>query len=277
MKYKLICSDVDGTLVNDGTRITKENQEAIRRLTKEGVMFAICSGRMYNSVSMLGRYYEIPSYAVCSNGAVIANTENDNIFYKQTLSAKKAHELCDLGDEYDCVIGLSTVEGVVYRGSDGIEDVMHRWSNKTYGPGAGRTIDIRETSDYRGYIKEDEIVKLSLWAKNDEDYDQVCKRLSQIEGITAASAMKWNMEITAENVTKWHGVEWLMNRYGIKREEVICLGDSMNDYEMVKNAGLGVAMENADPKLKEAAGYITKSNNDSGVAAVIDLCLEGKL
>lgn len=277
MRYRLICSDIDGTLVNSEGQVTKANQEAILRLKEKGIMFAICSGRMYYAASMIGLYYGLPSHVICSNGAVIANLENDQILHEVNLSSEKIHKICDVGDKYNCVIGLNTIRGVIFRGSDGIEDVLYKKANEMYGPATGRTMMIKQDSQYRKYIEQEKIAKISLWASSDDDYEKVCQEINRINGITSTTAMKWNLEITEEDVTKWHGIKWLMEKYGLQREEVVCIGDTMNDYEMVKNAGLGVAMANGDSRLKEAAAYITETNDNSGVAALIEMCLEGTI
>lgn len=277
MKYKLICSDIDGTLVDTRGRVTKENQAAIHELEKAGIMFAICSGRMYSAVNMISLFYEIPSYVICSNGAVIGDTRTNQVLHQFPLSKDNIEKICAVGEKYHCVIGFNTVEGVLYRGSDGIEDVLYHEANMMYSSVTGKKIQLVRADAYGKYITENDIMKISLWASSDEDYEKVCNQINQISGVTAASAMKWNLEMTEAGVTKWHGVKWLLNRFGLKREEVICIGDTMNDYEMVRNAGLGVAMKNGDTRLKEVASYITDTNDDSGVAKLIKKCLEGKL
>lgn len=277
MRYKLICADIDGTLVDTYGRVTKDNQEAIYRLKEQGVMFAICSGRLYHAASMIGLFYDIPSYVVCSCGAVIANMEGDEILKTFPLDRKKILAIADIADKYQCVVGLNTLEGVIFRGSDGTEDVLYEEANRMYGEQTGRCINIEQRKDYRERTENEHIFKLSLWARSERDYQSLCDEIRQIPGIEMTSAMQWHLEITEANVTKWKGVKWMMERFGIEREEVVCIGDSMNDYEMVKHAGLGVAMANGDERLKEVADYVTESNNDSGVARLIELCLEGKL
>lgn len=277
MKYKLICVDIDGTLVDSYGRVTKENQEAIQRMKEKGVLFAICSGRLYYAVSMMSLYYNIPSFVICSCGAVIADTTTDEIICKRPIQKEKIRKICLIGDRYDCVIGFNKLDGVVYRGSDGVEDVLYEKTNQMYGENVGRKMVIEKIEEYREKIKEEDVLKISLWANSEEDYGKLCIDIQEIPDITVTTALKWNLEITEKEVTKWLGVEWLMKKYNIQREEIICIGDTMNDYEMVKNAGLGVAMANGDERLKAIADYVTESNDQSGVAKIITMCLEGKL
>ena len=76
-------------------------------------------------------------------------------------------------------------------------------------------------------------------------------------------------EISSQNVNKWSAIQFLINKLGIKEENVIAIGDNMNDISMIKNAGLGVAMENSAPVVKEIADIVTKNNNENGVGEVI--------
>jgi len=77
-------------------------------------------------------------------------------------------------------------------------------------------------------------------------------------------------EITTKNVDKWETIEYLINKMGIKKEEVIAIGDNMNDKKMIEKAGLGVAMEGSTPEITEIADYITDTNQKEGVAKVLE-------
>lgn len=277
MKYKLICSDIDGTLVDQDGRIPEENLKAIKRLREKGVLFAICSGRVYYAASLVARYYEIPCCIVSCNGGIVVNDETDEIIRIHNLPMDLRNRICDIADRYHCVVGLNQRDGIVYRGWDGEENVIYAQANEMYGPKTGRRMRIEQVEDYRKRLQEEELVKLSIWARSEEDYKKLCEEIEKIPDITSASALKWQLEITNGNVSKWTGVRNLMDYYGIRKEEVVCIGDTMNDYPMVKNAGLGIAMANGEEKLKEAAAYVTDTNNNAGLAKAIYACLEGKI
>ena len=101
------------------------------------------------------------------------------------------------------------------------------------------------------------------------DVTHVSKR--EIKNGTDIIALEYYYsEITNGNVNKWEAIENLINVLGIKKEEVIAIGDNVNDIEMIQNAGLGVIMDNADPNIKNVANMVTKSNDDNGVASIIE-------
>ena len=104
-----------------------------------------------------------------------------------------------------------------------------------------------------------------LWEK------EIRERLSEeFPGYAVVKGIPTNLEITVGGATKGNAILHLGELLGIKREEIMVCGDSQNDMEMIKAAGLGVAMGNAAPEVKEAADYITLTNEEDGVAAAIE-------
>ncbi|MDO4554969.1 MAG: HAD family hydrolase [Lachnospiraceae bacterium] len=275
MRYRLICADIDGTLVNRQGLMTEENRQAIRRLEEENVIFAICSGRMLRAVELMADFYGIESYIVCSNGAIVTDYKKKETIYHSWMSEEEMKEIFDYAKKYNCMIGLNTREGMIYNDKNCIEEGIYTNANQLYGT-ENKKIELCRTKEYQEKSRMKNIAKISLWTRNQQDYLTLWNEIEQTGHFTMAHAMPVNIELTRKGVSKWGGIEKIMERNGIKREEVLCIGDTMNDYEMIVNAGLGVCMENGMKKLKEASDYITKSNDDSGVAFVIDQCLKGE-
>lgn len=280
MKYRLICSDVDGTLIDGNEQITEENLQAIRQLKEKGIYFAISSGRMMNSVKLLSEHYGIASYKVCSNGAVVVD-ERGEILQAIPVPMEVATRLYEIGKENDCIMGYNTLTEIVYNCQHHMEGSLYKRADYLY-DGYDR-----ETGEHfikilceEGYQVPDQhgvAYKISLWPRTQEHFERATEEIGKISGICVTSAWKWNFEITADSISKWSGIQFLMKHLHIDREEVICIGDSMNDEAMVTGAGLGVCMENGHPDLKKKADYITGSNRKSGVASVIRKCLAEEL
>ena len=89
-------------------------------------------------------------------------------------------------------------------------------------------------------------------------------------GTEAVSLEYYYSEITSENVDKWNALAWLTEKIGISSEEVIAIGDNVNDKLMIENAGLGVAMGNSAPYIQEVADKVVANNNEDGVAQAIE-------
>lgn len=280
MKYRLICSDVDGTLINSDEIIPEENLSAIRRLKSEGCYFAITSGRFLNAVRQMSEHFKITPYKVCSNGAVVAD-EDGNVLQAVAIPLDIAKQLYKVGEDNNCLMGYNTLSCAVYNRRNNMEDELYKRADELYegyDASTGKhTIDVKYQEGYSVPFQFGDAYKISLWANDQSSYERITEELNNFSGISVTSAMQWNLEITAKNVTKWFGVQSLMKLLNITKEEVVCIGDSMNDEAMVNGAGLGVCMGNGNPKLKQEADYITDTNYNSGVAAVINKCLNNEL
>ena len=105
-----------------------------------------------------------------------------------------------------------------------------------------------------------------------EDFQRVWKEIQQrFAGKVVATSSRDNfLELMEPGVNKWEAVKTVAESYGIKPEEIMCIGDSNNDLSMIENAGIGVAVANAKPAVKAAAGMVTASNDEDGVAKVIE-------
>ena len=98
------------------------------------------------------------------------------------------------------------------------------------------------------------------------DYDKVVDILKDFPEFNAVSGGMHNIEVTGKNISKASGLSWLAHKLGIRREEIIAFGDSGNDADMLRYAGIGIAMGNAEPIAIEAADYVTKKNTENGIA-----------
>lgn len=275
MKYQLVCTDVDGTLIDNAGIIPKINREALQELSEHQVCFAITTGRMLASARQLAAYYGISPYMVCSNGAVVADSSGrilrGDFFTDETMEA-----ICSIGQEYRCLMGFNMPDGVVYNGRNHFEDLLYHEANRLYG-GSGHRIRVGYVEGYQIPEGCGEIAKISLWAKCQEDFDAVWSKVEALEGVCITTAMQWNLELTVAGISKWTGIQVLLEKLHFSAEQVICLGDTMNDEEMIRQAGKGVCMGNGQTALKEIADYIADTNENGGVAKVIRLCLDGRL
>lgn len=151
-------------------------------------------------------------------------------------------------------------------------------------------ININITQDIYKYIEDTEIdnyLKISICDDDKMVFNNIMKKLRLIKNIDVLEVAHlsrklikdgtdtvpveyYYTEITNQNVNKWNAISFLINKLGIKREEVMAIGDNVNDIEMIKNAGLGVIMENSAPYIKEIADIVVADNNSNGVKEAID-------
>ena len=153
----------------------------------------------------------------------------------------------------------------------------------------GKKTNINIVKNIYEYVKEKEDLKISKITVCDESniiFPRILEKIKKIKNIDVlevahmsrkiikSGTEEYNIkyyysEISSQNVNKWSAIQFLINKLGIKEENVIAIGDNMNDISMIKNAGLGVAMENSAPVVKEIADIVTKNNNENGVGEVI--------
>jgi hypothetical protein len=274
VKYRLVCCDVDGTLIDNQGSITEENQNIVRELEKRGIGFSICSGRLFKAVDIMVQHYCMDAYIIASSGAVVYNTKDRKILNLSVFDFQEVQRLIEYGEKHNLIIGLNTLNDLYVNSEECVEIPIYENANKLYASGEDK-IQVHVVKDLKECPEEEKYCKISFWTKNEEDYQKIRHELEALNKYSIATAMPRNLELSPKSVTKWSGIEVLTKRMGIDEKNVISFGDSMNDYHMIKNAGFGVCMENGEEELKKRADYITKSNEESGVAFLINKLLEG--
>jgi len=269
MDYKLICIDMDGTLLNDKKIISEGNHRAIKAASEKGVRIAVCTGRIFTSADFFSELLGVKSPVIASNGAYIREKDRDEVVYKSTLGVEKCKKLLSVFRQYNLYPHYYT-SNIVFT-----EKLIHSSSfymevNKTLPK--DKQIEIVLVEDWNEIFEkyESEIFKGIAVEEDLEKLQSAKKTLGNLEEFEVVSSRFDNFEVMNKGVSKGNAVKILGEYYGIKREQIICIGDSENDLSMIKFAGLGVAMGNGNAAVKEAAQYITDSNNCDGVAKVIE-------
>jgi Cof subfamily protein (haloacid dehalogenase superfamily) len=269
MNYKLICIDMDGTLLNDQKTISEGNIKAIRLANEKGVRIAVCTGRIFTSADFFSELLGVKSPVIASNGAYIMEKHKDEVVYKATLGVERCKKLLSVFRQHDIYPHYYTsdtvfTEKLIYSSS------FYTEVNKTLPKHKQVKIVVVKDWDEVFHKYEKEIFK---GIGVDEDIEKIQKAKASVrdmEEFEVVSSHFDNFEAMNRGVSKGNACKILADYYGIAREKVICIGDSENDLSMIKFAGLGVAMGNADEDVKAAAQYITDSNNCDGVAKAIE-------
>lgn len=271
-KYKLICLDVDGTLYDSHKRIPKENIEAIMEAASKGIKIAITTGRMYNYGNLYGSKLGVDTLTVASNGSFVKY--EGEVLIHETISHEDLMFLTGLLEKLDLFTHYNEWNALI--------------CNRPLGDGNGyidanlhlppeRRIEIIETDDLLRTFKErdSKIVKsISLEREHPERLIKLRKALEGHPTLEPVASTWYGLEVIKSGVSKAKGIDALIGRLGITKDEVIAIGDGENDLSMISYAGMGVAMGNAIPELKAIAGMITDTNDNAGVAkAIRELCL----
>ncbi|MGL4570524.1 MAG: Cof-type HAD-IIB family hydrolase [Clostridium sp.] len=262
--YKLLAIDMDGTLLNSDRTISKINKEAIKKAIEKGVKVVITSGRglkgldnFLDEVNLRGEN----QYLIANNGGTIYRTSDfECIFYKglKGIDFIKSHTL---SKEF----GLNMI-GYTHEGAIAPEENDFTRFETEYVGTPVKIIDIN--SD----IKEDDEITKVLFSQTEE---LLSKKMLEIpkefyDEYNVVKTMPILLEVMDKDCNKGYGLKVLADKLGIKREEIICIGDQANDIEMITFAGVGIAMGNAIHELKDIAQYITSDNDNNGVAKAIE-------
>jgi Cof subfamily protein (haloacid dehalogenase superfamily) len=269
MSCKLICTDMDGTLLNDKKTINEENLKAIKKAHEKGVKIAICTGRLFTSAKYYGELIGVKAPIIACNGAYIREKDKEEIIYKLELGIENCIKIQQIVGKYNFRIFYNTANSVI--ASNGYpENYAYVKMNEDL-PEEFR-IDLIDSKDIYETIKEkgNEILKCICITEDGSDIDKARKELLELNEFEVVSSGADNIEIMHKGNSKGRAVKALADFFNISKEEVMCIGDNENDLSMIEYAGIGVAMGNGSELVKKAANYVTDTNNNSGVAKAIE-------
>jgi Cof subfamily protein (haloacid dehalogenase superfamily) len=261
--YKLVALDMDGTLLKEDKTISAENFEAIQNAREKGVKVVLATGRPVRGISKYLEELNLLTgndYTVAFNGAVVQNTKTGEIIAENLLALEDIKYLYNLSKQLSVNIHALTPTSCITPKSSEYSELEAAMNNIPL-----------EIVDFDTLDNSTTIVKIMFIDKEPILSNIIGKLPKEVyEKYTVVRSAPFFLEFINRKVNKGFGVELLAKNLGIKQEEVICMGDAGNDIHMIKYAGLGVAMGNAFPEIKQIANYVTKTNEDHGVAHVIN-------
>jgi len=271
MKYKLICVDMDGTLLNSKHKISKTSQSTLRKAHDMGVHVVISTGRTYVDAAAYSDLIGLNSPIIACTGAIIKEKYGDGVIHKSVIDEELCKKLLKIFKKYNVKPIFNSVYKI-YCGDltlkIGIEFLKIRgFINRNV-----KLNYIRNEEKWLDVFKNEKnnIIKCEIMNRNRKKIHNLRKELENMNGIEITSSSNHNIEITKKGTSKGQAIEILANYYNIKKEEIIAIGDSDNDLSAIEFAGMGVAMGNANEKLKKKSNFVTDSNDNDGVAKVVD-------
>lgn len=269
IKYKLICIDMDETLLNKEHEVSERNKDVIKKAHAKGIHIVVSTGRGFANAEEFSKLIGVKSPVIASNGAIIRGIDKNQIIYKSYFDTRDCTRILDIFKKYKIKPYFSTPEKN-YTGNLKMKILSERAKlcNKKL-----RKIKLEYVPFYKHWTKvfeqeKDNMVKCEIKCRDNVKINSIRKELQELKEFEVVS-FSARIEITKKGISKGKAVEKLARYYGIEREEIIAIGDSENDLSMIKYAGVGIAMGNAIEKLKENADYVTDTNDNDGVAKAI--------
>jgi Cof subfamily protein (haloacid dehalogenase superfamily) len=258
--YKLIAIDVDDTLLNDELEVTSGTKEALVQALEHGTVVTLATGRMFASAQKIARQLNLNVPIITYQGSLVKNLLDEQVLYERSVTESAVKYIINYVNQHHLHLQ-------VYH-NDILYVIEDNQKIRDYAAMSNIPYTIAESFAALSSLPLTKMIIIDDPARLDEIQIELEQALGKEAHITKSKPNF--LEILHPEGTKGHAVAYLAAHYGCDLSEVIAIGDSWNDKEMLQVAGLGVAMDNAIDKLKEIADYVTLSNNEDGVKHVID-------
>ena len=266
--FRLLALDLDGTVLTNDKRITKPVRDALEKAASMGIIVLPASGRPFSSLPDELFTLTGLNYVITSNGAAVYHLGRREKCYERCLQRETIEQILSFFPDYAGI--EASMDDITYIDRSVLEMPEHfHLSERTASYlRATRTgvDDIRTFLQKRCAFDCIDII----YPSGNEEAELMQKLTRTIPGIYVTSSVPGLLEISRARGGKCEGLMWAQEQFSILPEEMISFGDGFNDLEMIRHAGLGVAMENGHPLLKEAADLIAPSNEEDGVAVVLE-------
>lgn len=271
MKYRLICIDMDGTLLNSKGEITEDNKKALQKAQEKGVVIALTTGRIYQSAKGFNAQIGIEGPLITSNGTYIGIPNKEEPLYQKVLSYEELATFYKCAKKYPIEIHFSTTKGLLCGVRTEQTEAYHKALNDELPEWA--QFELAYVEDFEDVFKTYDGHILKAFCMEKEEVGalaQLREELRKLDLYEISSSGGGNIEIMPKGTDKGKGVAKLAQHLGIPREAILCIGDNENDLSMIEYAGLGIAMGNSTKEVLAKADDRTLSNDESGVARAIE-------
>ena len=284
--YKLVAIDLDGTMLDSYGMVTEETKKTIKKVEEQGVSVIIASGRPIDSIKSIANEIDSKKYFISGNGAIIYDMEKEEIIYEKCMPKEKVLEIIKICEENSIAYNVYTEKEIL---ATALKYNVLYYNKENLKKEESKKTKITIVKDMYEYVKNKEdtnFLKITVCDETKSVFNSIIRKFKEIKNIEILdvshmsrktirqgtedfSIEYYYTEISRANVDKWYAIEYLMENLNLKREEIMAIGDNINDKMMIENAGLGIAMEQSTPVIKIIADDVAPSNNDDGVAKIL--------
>lgn len=285
--YKLVAIDLDGTMLDSYGVITEKTKKVLKEKMNQGMEVVIASGRTTSSILPIVEEIGGINYFIAGNGALIYDVQNENVIYNKFIPKSKILEIIRICEENSIFYTVYTENEIITQALK--YNVLYYYKENQKKEESKQT-KIKVVENILNYIENSDnnnYLKIMICDESEFIFNAMINKLRNIKGVEILDVGHqsrkyikdgtedilleyYYTEITLENVDKWESLEYLMGILRVDESEIIAIGDNENDKKMIKNAKLGVAMGQSAPKIIQIADIVTDSNDDEGVANVLE-------
>ena len=284
--YKLVAIDLDETMIDSYGMVTEKTKKTIKKVEEQGVNVIIASGRPIDSIKSIANEIDSKKYFISGNGAIIYDMEKEEIIYEKCMPKEKVLEIIKICEENSIAYNVYTEKEIL---ATALKYNVLYYNKENLKKEESKKTKITIVKDMYEYVKNKEdanFLKITVCDETKSVFNSIIRKFKEIKDIEVLdvshmsrktirqgtedfSIEYYYTEISRANVDKWYAIEYLMENLNLKREEIMAIGDNINDKMMIENAGLGIAMEQSTPVIKIIADDVAPSNNDDGVAKIL--------
>ena len=266
--YKMVCSDIDGTLLNSDYQFSKENLLAIEKLVQQGGWFVPSTGRTFSEVPDEIKLHPGIRYYIYSNGAAVLDRQTGKC-HQTCISNGVSRQILDI--LYGCESHITVRHNgecyvdAAYANEDAFD---------YYNVCQAHRVVVNAFSVFRDDFREfsyqaDEVEVISVFFRRYEDLLESKRQIEALDGLRVVGVSEYNLEIMNANAGKGNALRWLAEQLEIDWHQTIAVGDTDNDQSMIEAAGLGLAVANACDGLKAAADAVICSNDEHAIDYIL--------
>lgn len=275
--YRMIAIDLDGTLLSPAGEVTPRVRQAVRKALDAGLLVCFATGRNWTESRTVLEAVEHYDSAVFVGGAMVVDTKNEVVLHRMMMQPDLARELCGhLESAGHAVLALQDTNAAGFdylvTSDVAVNDPTRRWMQVTSAKitTAGRLADHPHAHTIRIGI----VAPPAEAARMKESLAEAFQGRIVCHSLFVPAYDVEVLEIFDPAVNKWEGVKLVAARHGVALEQIIAIGDDVNDLPMIRHAGLGVAMGNARPEVLAVAKRVIGSNAEEGLAQFLEELVE---
>ncbi|MBQ8298908.1 MAG: HAD family phosphatase [Clostridia bacterium] len=284
--YKFVAIDIDGTLLNSRGKLSARTKEAVRRVINNGVKVVLTSGRVTNSAKQIAEELNSDRYMICDNGASIYDRKEDKVIFEAHIDKTTVLQILDTCIENNIYYMIFTPKRIIVKDLKHMALAFYKQRHNCNDEATGINEIIYGGREYIAELDEP-FTRIIVCDQDRPVYNSIVNKLKAYDAVDLMASPHVSnkkiienekeiflsysyAELLPKNTNKWIAIKMLIEKFSINASEVMAIGDNFNDIEMIKHAGLGVAMNNGSPVAKEVARVVAPSNDMDGVATVLE-------
>ncbi|MFH6934585.1 Cof-type HAD-IIB family hydrolase [Flavobacterium sp. FlaQc-30] len=261
MQYKMLVLDMDDTLLTDDHKISDLNKKVLLEAQAKGVYVVLASGRPTSAMTSYAKELELDlndSYIISFNGAIISQAKDDQILFEQKLTVKQIHDLYDYSVKTKTHIITYLDDEIISETDSEYIEVEKEITGMAH----------RKVASFKDYIDRPAVKCILL---ENPAYLKLVENdlIKAMPHLSVSMSKPFFLEAAQQGIDKAASLKLLAEKLNIHQSEIIAIGNAGNDLTMIEYAGLGVWVDNVTPELRDKADLIVASNNNDGVAEVV--------